>query len=69
MEYLMAFVFIFSTRILVCCLGILYILLIYVMNFLCVLPWAPAMNTRIGSKFQPQALMSFIRLTYFIVFS
>jgi hypothetical protein len=39
------------------------------MNFLCVLPWAPAMNTRIGSKFQPQALMSFIRLTYFIVFS
>jgi hypothetical protein len=66
---LMAFMFICSARILVCCLGNLYVLLISIMNFLCVMPRAPIANTRIGSTFQLWALMSFMRLSYFIVFS
>jgi hypothetical protein len=68
-EYLMAFMFICSAKVLVCCLGILYILLISFMNFLCVLPRAPAVSTRIGSTFQPWALMLFKRLPYFTIFS
>jgi hypothetical protein len=47
----MAFMFICPARVLTCCLGILYILLISVMNFLCVLSRAPAVSTRIGSTF------------------
>jgi hypothetical protein len=68
-EYLMAFMYICSAKIFVCCLEILYIYFISVMNFLCVLPWAPTMSTRIVSAFQPWSLMSFIRFTYFLVFS
>jgi hypothetical protein len=34
----MAFMSICSARVLVCCLGMLYIILNSVMNFLCVLP-------------------------------
>ena len=65
----MAFMFICLPKILVCCLGMLYILLSFVMNFLCVLPQAPALSIRIGSTFQPRALMSLMRLSYFIIFS
>jgi hypothetical protein len=56
-------------RVLICCLGMLYILLISIMNFLCMLPQALAMSISIGSAFQPLALMLFMRFSYFSVFS
>jgi hypothetical protein len=65
----MAFLFICLAKILVCCLGMLYILLSSIMNFLCVLPRAPAMSIRIGSTFQPRALISLMRISYFTIFS
>jgi hypothetical protein len=68
-KYLMGLMFICSVRVLICCLEMLYFLLISVMNILCVLPQALAVSMRIGSTFQPRALMSFMRFSYFIVFS
>jgi hypothetical protein len=65
----MACMYIYLARILVFCLKILYILLISIMNFLCVLPQAPAVSIIIGLTFQPLALMSFVRFSYFFVFS
>jgi hypothetical protein len=53
----MACMYIYLARILVFCLKILYILLISIMNFI------------IGLTFQPLALMSFVRFSYFFVFS
>ena len=69
MDYLMAFMFICSASVLVCCLGMLYILFISFMDFLCVLPWAHAVSTNIWSLFQPLALLLFVRFSYFFVFS
>jgi hypothetical protein len=65
----MAFIFICSARILICCLGILYILFFSIMNFLCVQPRALTVSIRIGSIFHPWALMSFMRFSYFTIFS
>jgi hypothetical protein len=64
----MAFMFICSARVLVCCLEMLYIVLIFVMNFLCVLPQAPTISINIGFTFQPLVLILFMRFSIFFVF-
>jgi hypothetical protein len=51
------------------CLEMSYVLVIFVMNFVCVLVWARAVSISIGFTFQPLALISFMRFLYFFVFS
>ena len=65
----MAFMYICSASVLVCFFGMLYILLIFVMIIWYMIPRVFAVNTNIGSIFQPLALMSFVRFSYFFVVS